>query len=784
MRSSKLQIAFGACLTAALAACGSSGGSGDGAKPPSGLSYSVPAAVYVRGVKIAANHPTVSGKVKEFWAEPALPAGLALDGQTGVITGAPTTATELGAYTVFAKNSVGTTSTTLNLGVALPTRFAIVGHAVDRTLSVHTLDPASGDWRPRGFKAQVAGELDLRAIAAHPSGEFVYVANEGSNSIGLYRLDSSTGELAHGGDFATGAAPASVVFDDGGCHAYVLCRVAASVETFAIDATTGALAASAAPVVLDGGPQALRLHPHGLALYVAETGQSRVQALSIDPLTHAPSALGASHASGQTPVDLEVDPLGRFLYTSNLRGHNVSIFALAADGSLVPEGALATGIFPSDVAIDPTGRFLHVCESGNDRIRSFSIDPLDGSLEEVGTTPAFGERPIALGFDAGGERLYALDIDGNRTWRFDADPTTGALTLASEYVTRDLPQLLALVPGETAAAPRPRFAYVANSGSQDVSAYAADPVTGVLTSITPSVIDQGSPRVALSAPNGRFVYTLNAGTNDVHPFAVDPVTGNIHAQGARLPLSGAPTSGVIDASGRFLYALLGGDDRIDAFSIDPATGTVTALGSTTTDAGPAALAVDSTGRFLYVANYAADTISFLRIDPHTGALTPGDVELIVPGRPRSLVCHPDGRHLYAVLEQGATAVRFTISPYNGELSEPEAQVTGALPVSIAIDARGRFAYTANRSFAGVGDIGGYRIDAQTGDLEPLGSVLGGLGPIALLGDPSGRFLYAVNEDDDTITIFGVHQANGHLTIGTTVSTGVAPRSLAIIGALE
>lgn len=775
---------LGACLAAGLAACGSSGGSSEGAQPPSGLAYSVSAAVYVRGVEIAANHPTVSGKVKAFWAEPALPGGLVLDEQTGVIKGAPTTATELGSYTVFAKNSAGTTSTTLNLGVVAPTRFAIVGHAVDRTLSVHTLDPASGDWRPRGFEAQVAGELDLRAVAAHPNGEFVYVANETSDTVGLYRLDPTTGELTHGGDFATGDAPSSVVFDHDGCHAYVLSRVDATVETFAIEATTGALSSSAAAVVLDGGPQALRLHPKGLALYVAETGQSRVQALSIDPLTHAPSPLGASRASGQTPVDLEVDPLGRFLYTSNLRGHNVSIFALTADGSLVPEGALATGIFPSDLAIDPTGRFLHVCESGNDSIRTFAIDPADGSLEETGVTPPFGERPIALAFDAGGEQLYALDIDGNRSWRFEVDGETGGLTLGNEYVTRDLPQVFAMVPGESSATPRSRFAYVANAGSQDVSAYAADPVTGVFTSITPSVIDQGSPRVALSAPNGRFLYTLNAVTNDVHPFAVDPVTGNIHAQGARLPLSGAPTAGVIDASGRFLFALLGGDDRIDAFSIDPATGTLSALGSTPTDAGPAALAVDSTGRFLYVANYAADTISFLRIDPHTGALTPGDVELIVPGRPRSLVCHPDGRHLYAVLEQNATAVRFTISPYNGELSEPEAQLTGSLPVSIAIDARGRFAYTANRSLAGIGDIGGYRIDPATGDLEPLGSVLGGLGPIALLGDPSGRFLYAVNEDDDTITIFGVHQVNGQLTVGTTVSTGVAPRSLAIIGSLE
>lgn len=779
MRSSNLLSNLCAALGTVLAACG---GSGDSGAPPSNLHYSKPAAVYARGVEIEPNQASVKGKVSAFWVEPTLPTGLALDPKTGAITGAPEDVADLGAFTVFAKNAYGKTQTTLQLGVVLPTRFAIVGHVADQTLGVYTLDPSSGEWRPRGFRARTPAELDLRAIVGHPNGRFVYVVDETSNDLALYTLESTTGELVPAGVFPTGAAPYALVFDADGCHGYVLCRLDATVETYSIDAVTGAPTRIDPPVALEGGPQAMRLHPSGQWLYVAETGQSRLQALVIDPVTHTPSLHGASRASGQTPVDLELDPSGRFLYTSNLRGHNLSMFEIAADGQPLPKFTLAAGIFPSDVEIDPTGRFLYVCESGNDTVRGFAIDAATGELMALDDGKTVGVRPIALCFESTGSHLYALDIDGNRSWNFPVDPETGALGTPRETFTRELPMCVAMIEGQNAATPRSRFAYVANGGSQDVSVYAANPDSGVLTSITPSVFDQGSPRVALAAPTGRFVCTLNAGTNDAHVFTVDGA-GDLSPLGAPTALSGTPTAGVFDASGRFAFALIGAGDRIDTLELDPATGALTALGSTATDAGPAALAVDPTGRFLYVANYAANTITWSRIDPHTGALTPASSASVVPGQPRSLVCHPDGRHLYAVLEAFSTAVKFDIDPYTGELSSPEAQSTGALPTSIALDARGRFAYTANASVGG-GELGVFRIEPATGDLLPLGTALSGLGPIALIGDPSGRFLYSVNQDDDTVSIYGIHQATGMLTIGVSVGTGVAPRSIAILGSLE
>ena len=85
--------------------------------PPTALSYSQPSATYTVGLPIAPNTPTVTGQVTSWSVDPALPAGLALDAQTGVIAGTPIALTAMAEYEVTAANSQGATSATLSLAV-------------------------------------------------------------------------------------------------------------------------------------------------------------------------------------------------------------------------------------------------------------------------------------------------------------------------------------------------------------------------------------------------------------------------------------------------------------------------------------------------------------------------------------------------------------------------------------------------------------------------------------------------------------------------------------------
>jgi len=86
---------------------------------PADLSYDSPV-TYSTGVPIAPNVPSsTGGNVAGYSVAPPLPAGLALDPETGWITGTPTTADPADDYTVTASNGVGADTFDVRITVEL-----------------------------------------------------------------------------------------------------------------------------------------------------------------------------------------------------------------------------------------------------------------------------------------------------------------------------------------------------------------------------------------------------------------------------------------------------------------------------------------------------------------------------------------------------------------------------------------------------------------------------------------------------------------------------------------
>ena len=85
---------------------------------PDELSYLDSTLIYVIDEPIMANTPVSDGgEVAQYTVVPDLPAGLALDAQTGVITGTPTAVAARMVYTVTGSNSAGSVQTQLTLEV-------------------------------------------------------------------------------------------------------------------------------------------------------------------------------------------------------------------------------------------------------------------------------------------------------------------------------------------------------------------------------------------------------------------------------------------------------------------------------------------------------------------------------------------------------------------------------------------------------------------------------------------------------------------------------------------
>ena len=136
--------------------------------PPSGLSYSANPAVYTRNVAIAPNTPSSSGSaVTSYSVSPALPAGLALDGASGVISGTPTAVTAQATYTVTATNALG--STTVVLAIRVNDAAPDQPDVPDEPGGLHEgRSPSEATRRPAGRPRRVLLDLAVASDGADP----------------------------------------------------------------------------------------------------------------------------------------------------------------------------------------------------------------------------------------------------------------------------------------------------------------------------------------------------------------------------------------------------------------------------------------------------------------------------------------------------------------------------------------------------------------------------------------------------------------------------------------
>ncbi len=332
--------------------------------------------------------------------------------------------------------------------------------------------------------------------------------------------------------------------------------------------------------------------------------------------------------------------------------------------------------------------FLYVTNAADNTLSSYSVDAATGALTVIGTPTAMGASPHAiLGFQnpASEDKRYVFvgNEGSNDVSAFAVNNTTGALTAVpgSPFAAGTDPQAMALFASSYSdVAYDAAFLYVANAGSDNVSAYTIDTNTGALTPLVPATYLTGKGPASIAIANNilfvnLFVFVANhGGSNDISAFSMDdPATGALTpVPGSPFPAGGNPLSLALGAGGKFLYTANpdATNPSISGFSIDPTTGALSALsGSPFSLPVSHYMATDQTGAYLYVTSGAS--IVGYGIDATTGALT------ALPGFP---------------VAAGANAYSITIDPANQLL------------------------YVAND---GAANVTGFRLDASTGALTPM-----------------------------------------------------------------
>jgi len=272
------------------------------------------------------------------------------------------------------------------------------------------------------------------AIAVDSSGTFVFVANQGSDSISVFMIDQIGGTLTevkyppatqpippactanNPGSCPLSIAPASPTgLATTGNMLFVAQSTAGagSVSTYTFDTTSGVLKTPAASTTAVGvNPSAMVMDSSGKFLFLTDSSASKVGVVSIGSSGQL-VPVGTPVSTGPTPLNVWAHPSGKFLYTANqgltvgttncVNG-DVSAFSIDSSGALAPLSGspFAAGPCPSYVATDSSGSFLFVANGSpnsvtpNNSISVFSIDS-SGALKQVGS-PVFSvvTNPVAL----------------------------------------------------------------------------------------------------------------------------------------------------------------------------------------------------------------------------------------------------------------------------------------------------------------------------------------------------------------------------------------------------
>jgi len=168
-------------------------------------------------------------------------------------------------------------------------------------------------------------------------------------------------------------------------------------------------------------PTAIAIEPTSTYVYVTDGIQSNVYGYQIagggatagnlTALTNSPFVPGA----GTYPVNLTIEPRGKYLFTANKASSTVSSFTInLTNGSLGLNGtSAAVGTQPSCVTVEPAlGIYLYTSNFVDGTISGEQLNANTGALSAIPNTPfPSSAQPSCITAVANGSHAQSIDVD-------------------------------------------------------------------------------------------------------------------------------------------------------------------------------------------------------------------------------------------------------------------------------------------------------------------------------------------------------------------------------------
>jgi 6-phosphogluconolactonase len=331
-----------------------------------------------------------------------------------------------------------------------------------RGIYVSRFDAATGALT----KPELAAEsVNPSFLVAHPSGRFLYAANEidsfegeAAGAASAFAVDKATGKLTLLNQSSSrGTGPCYVSLDRAGRHLFIANYGGGNVAVIPVGADGKLGSASSFVQHQDAGVDApkrrtphahsMDLDPAGRFALAADLGLDRVQVYRFDAEKGAVSPAEPPFAAvkaGSGPRHLAFRPDGRFAYVINELSMTLTAFRYDADrgaltevatiSSLPPGVGVASGFSGAEVVAHPSGRFVYASNRGHDTIAVFAIDAASGAPRLVENVPTGGQIPRGFNLDPEGRYLLVGNQKSNTVVVFAIDPASGRLKPTGQSV--------------------------------------------------------------------------------------------------------------------------------------------------------------------------------------------------------------------------------------------------------------------------------------------------------------------------------------------------------------